>query len=212
MPGAFVPGDEADLRVRWQEKVFGPQEIITVSSGQQRHRHRRTKQSHKRPLSRLEVITCERDTAYQQPRLCIWPCESGCSPCLRSSRHVRPITLLNSLLPTKIKTVVGSSGCRTSREGLFSCRGVGKACLRAKLLSVSSMHRGETSISTKVDSACTHQHGVNTRAHQYGINTRKHQHRVLQYHSLVLGMLYLVPELVTSRKANRIQSFLYSAA
>lgn len=57
VPGAFVPGDEADLRVKWQEKVFGPHEIITIASGQQqRQRHRGAQQSQKRPLSRLEVI------------------------------------------------------------------------------------------------------------------------------------------------------------
>ncbi|CAM9461081.1 unnamed protein product, partial [Ectocarpus sp. 13 AM-2016] len=35
-PGSFLPGDEADIRVKWQEKVFGPEDVVTLSSGQRR--------------------------------------------------------------------------------------------------------------------------------------------------------------------------------
>eukprot|EP00752_Nemacystus_decipiens_P014281 g12701.t1 len=34
VPGSFVPGDEADIRVKWQEKIFGPSDIVTLSSAQ----------------------------------------------------------------------------------------------------------------------------------------------------------------------------------
>eukprot|EP00903_Cladosiphon_okamuranus_P006353 g6223.t1 len=36
VPGSFVPGDEADIRVKWQEKIFGPGDIVALSSAQRR--------------------------------------------------------------------------------------------------------------------------------------------------------------------------------
>lgn len=40
LPGSFLPGDEADIQLKWQEKVFGPQEIIAISGSHQQHQHR----------------------------------------------------------------------------------------------------------------------------------------------------------------------------
>lgn len=52
--GSFRPGDEADIRFKWQEKVFGPREIIAISSGKHQRKHGTAiAGSH---YSRLEVI------------------------------------------------------------------------------------------------------------------------------------------------------------
>lgn len=59
VPGSFVPGDEADVRVKWQEKIFGPEDIVTLSSAQRssggRPQQHRTVGPPNNPLSRLEV-------------------------------------------------------------------------------------------------------------------------------------------------------------
>lgn len=57
-PGSFLPGDEADIRVKWQEKVFGPEDVITLSSGQRRGGKSQQQRAVSPPdnaLSRLEV-------------------------------------------------------------------------------------------------------------------------------------------------------------
>ncbi|CAM9953363.1 unnamed protein product [Scytosiphon promiscuus] len=59
LPGSFVPGDEADVRVKWQEKIFGPEDIITVSSGQ-RSGHTPPQQRAVGPLSN-PLARLERD-------------------------------------------------------------------------------------------------------------------------------------------------------
>ncbi|CAM9566356.1 unnamed protein product [Ectocarpus fasciculatus] len=56
-PGSFLPGDEADIRVKWQEKVFGPEDVVTLSSGQRRSgksQQQRAVGAPDNPLSRLE--------------------------------------------------------------------------------------------------------------------------------------------------------------
>lgn len=59
VPGSFVPGDQADVRVKWQEKIFGPEDIVTLSSaqrsGDRKLQHHRTVAPPNNPLSRLEV-------------------------------------------------------------------------------------------------------------------------------------------------------------
>lgn len=35
-----MPGDEADIRLKWQEKVFGPQEILAIASSDRNSRRR----------------------------------------------------------------------------------------------------------------------------------------------------------------------------
>lgn len=52
VPGSFVPGDEADIRVKWQEKIFGPSDIVTLSSAQ---RSGLKPQQHHTAVPRLEV-------------------------------------------------------------------------------------------------------------------------------------------------------------
>lgn len=53
VPGSFQPGDEADIRIKWQEKVFGPQEVIDVSMVHQRHGRKSAKRGHN--ITRLEA-------------------------------------------------------------------------------------------------------------------------------------------------------------
>lgn len=59
IPGSFVPGDEADVRVKWQEKIFGPEDIVTLStaqrSGGEKQQQYRAAGPPNNPLSRLEV-------------------------------------------------------------------------------------------------------------------------------------------------------------
>lgn len=51
MPHSFVPGDEAGICVKWQEKIFGPGDIVALSSAQ---RSGGKPQQH-RTVPRLEV-------------------------------------------------------------------------------------------------------------------------------------------------------------
>lgn len=60
VPGLFVPGDEADIRVKWQEKIFGPNDIVTLSSAQRSG----GKPQQRRTLPRLEVRRRATRSAY----------------------------------------------------------------------------------------------------------------------------------------------------
>lgn len=58
-PGSFGPGDEADIRLKWQQKVFGPQELLIICSGggpSQRRRGEVEPAAQKGLLFRLEVF------------------------------------------------------------------------------------------------------------------------------------------------------------
>lgn len=52
--GSFRPGDEADVHFRWQEKVFGPREIIAIATG--KHQRKRGTANAGSYYSRLEVL------------------------------------------------------------------------------------------------------------------------------------------------------------
>lgn len=52
--GSFRPGDEADVHLKWQEKVFGPREIIAIATG--KHQRKRGTVNPGSYYSRLEVI------------------------------------------------------------------------------------------------------------------------------------------------------------
>lgn len=58
VPACFVPGDEVDLRVKWQEKVFGPREIITMAGTFRRKKSikQRAEVAVNRHTSKLEVM------------------------------------------------------------------------------------------------------------------------------------------------------------
>lgn len=58
IPRSFGPGDEADISLKWQEKVFGPQEMLTIFGGDNRKRPKASttkSTARKGPLFRLEV-------------------------------------------------------------------------------------------------------------------------------------------------------------
>ncbi|CAM9262265.1 unnamed protein product, partial [Ectocarpus sp. 6 AP-2014] len=115
-PGSFLPGDEADIRVKWQEKVFGPEDVVTLSSGQRRGGKSQQQRAVGPPDNALSRL--ERDYAGHLEDLR----RDGVDP-LESLSEVMLFTYTDKdgFVPPSDKAGAAEGGLTTGDGGPFSC-------------------------------------------------------------------------------------------
>lgn len=107
-----MPGDEADINVKWQEKVFGPQEIVAIASGQPRN-HTGTA-APRSLLSRLEVRTIAPAWDVYDGDSCVKICVSYVYTAASTNTYVKQWAVREDWLPLDVTVLRQGCGvCHT---------------------------------------------------------------------------------------------------